>query len=365
MQFSISIVLIITTILIYQQINFVKDRDLGYNRDNLVYMTASGKIRQNFNIIKDKLQSAGVANNVALSNSQVLNLSSNTGDFNWPGKDPQKQVLITVEGVTPEYVSTMGMQLKAGRDFYPGLKADSGNVIVNEAMATLINKNAGDVIGTVMDNGGEQYKIVGVIKDFIYNDMYNPGAPLMMYVDTSNVNFLTVRIRDGAKLPGALSKIETVLKSANPGFPFEYKFVDEQFDRFFQTEALIGKLASLFAILAIFISCLGLFGLAAYTAEKRTKEIGIRKVLGASTQGLAALLSKDFLKLVIVSCLIAFPLAWWMMNRWLQDYNYRIQINWTVFFAAGVLALAMALITVSFQAIKAAIANPVKSLKNE
>ena len=364
-QFSISIILIISTILIYQQINHVKDRDLGYKRNNLIYMTAQGKIKQNFNVIKDNLIAAGVAENASLSNNQVLNLGSNTDDFSWPGKDPQKQILITVEGVSPEYVSTMGMHIRAGRDFYPGLKADSGNVIINQAMAKLINKKTENVVGTVISNSGEQRTVVGIIDDFIYNDMYSPGAPLLMYVDTTNVNYLTVRIKEGTKLPEAISKIEGVMKSANPGFPFEYKFVDEQFNKFFQTETLIGKLASVFAILAIFISCLGLFGLAAYTAEKRTKEIGIRKVLGASTQGLAALLSKDFLKLVFISCLIAFPVAWWMMHNWLQAYNYRVHISWVIFLVAGVLALLIALLTVSFQAVKAAVANPVESLRTE
>ena len=220
-QFSISIILIISTILIYQQINHVKDRDLGYDRHNLIYMTANGKIKQNFNVIKDNLIASGVAENASLSNNQVLNLGSNTGDFSWPGKDPQKEILITVEGVSPEYVSTMGMHINAGRDFYPGIKADTGHAIVNTAMAKLINKKTDAVVGTIISNGGEQITIIGVIDDFIYNDMYSPGAPLVMYVDTSNVNFLTVRIKAGAKLPVAISKIEEVMKSANPGFPFE------------------------------------------------------------------------------------------------------------------------------------------------
>jgi ABC-type antimicrobial peptide transport system permease subunit len=172
-------------------------------------------------------------------------------------------------------------------------------------------------------------------------------------------------LKQTANLSSALAKVENVIKSDNPGFPFEYKFVDEQFDQFFKTETLIGKLATVFAILAIFISCLGLFGLAAYTAERRTKEIGIRKVLGASAKGLAGLLSADFLKLVTLSCLIAFPVAWWMLNDWLRGYEYRIQINWSIFLIAGLLALFIALLTVSFQAIKAAMANPVESLRSE
>ncbi len=195
--------------------------------------------------------------------------------------------------------------------------------------------------------------------------MYSPAAPLILYADTSNVNVLTIRQTGGNELKKSLAKIAGVVKADNPGYPVEFSFVDDQFNQLFKTETLIGKLASVFSILAILISCLGLFGLAAYTAERRTKEIGIRKVLGASIQGLAALLSKDFLQLVALSCLIAFPIAWWMMNGWLDSYTYKIKMDWSVFLIAGLLALLIALITVSFQAIKAAVANPVKSLRTE
>ncbi|KAA9040961.1 FtsX-like permease family protein [Ginsengibacter hankyongi] len=363
LQFSISVVLIISTIIIYQQITHVKDRELGYNKQNLVYMYMQGKMRQHFNVIKNDLQSTGVIENAALSNSQVLQLGSNTGDFTWEGKDPSKQVLITVEGVSPEYTATMGMHLKDGRNFYPDGKTDSSNVIINESLAKILKKK--NVLGTIVTQGNTNYTIVGVVKDFVYNNMYASAAPLILFSDTSNCNVLSIRIKAGAQLPAALSKIEAVIKNDNPGYPFDYSFVDQQFDKLFKTETLIGKLASVFSILAIFISCLGLFGLAAYTAEKRIKEIGIRKVLGASVKGLASLLSKEFLLLVAISCLIAFPVALWMMYDWLNGYAYRVKISWTVFALAGVLALLIALLTVSFQAIKAAIANPVKSLRSE
>jgi len=364
-QFTISVVLIISTIIIYQQLQHVKDRDLGYNKEGLVYTTLSGKMKENFGVIKNDLIRTGVVQNASLSNSQVLQLGSNTGDFDWQGKDPNKQVLITVEGVNPEYVSTMGMHLKSGRDFYSDIKSDSNNIIINEALAKLLGKK--DVVGSVVTrNGGkEKYTIVGVINDFVYNSMYSPAAPLILYSDTSNVNFLTVRFKQNADLKTALAKVESVVKSDNPGYPVEFNFVDEQFNQLFKTETLIGKLASVFAVLAIIISCLGLFGLAAYTAERRTKEIGIRKVLGASAQGLAGLLSKDFIQLVAISGLIAFPVAWWMMHNWLHDYEYRVEISWWIFIAAGLLAIFIALITVSFQAIRAAFMNPVKSLRTE
>ncbi|MEP6927042.1 MAG: ABC transporter permease [Ginsengibacter sp.] len=364
LQFSISVILIICTILIYQQIFHVKDRDLGYNKQKLVYVNLQGKMKEHFNAIKNDLQQTGVVENAAISNSQVLQLGSNTGDYTWQGKDPSKQVLITIEGVSPEYVSTMGVHLKEGRNFYPDAKSDSANIIINEALAKILDKK--NVVGSIISrDGGQQLIVVGVIKDFVYNNMYASSAPLILFSDTSNTNYLSIRIKTGAQLHNALAKIEKVIKSNNPGYPFEYKFVDDQFNKLFKTEALIGKLAGVFSILAIFISCLGLFGLAAYTAERRTKEIGIRKVLGATVKGLAALLSKDFIQLVAISCLVAFPVAWWMMKSWLDSYAYRIIINWKVFVVAGLLALLIALITVSFQAIKAAIANPVKSLRTE
>ena len=363
LQFSISVILIISTVIIYQQILHVKSRDLGYNKQDLVYTSVQGKMKSHFNAIKNDLQATGFVQNACLSNSRILQLGSNTADFQWEGKDPNKQVLITIEGVSPEYISTMGMKLKAGRDFYNDMKADSNNIIINEAMAKIINKK--DIVGRMLNWNGTNITIVGVVNDFIYNDMYSTPAPLIMYADTSNTSVMSLRFKPGTNLTAALPAVEKVVKSYNPGYPFEYNFVDSQFDKIFKTETLIGKLAGIFSILAIFISCLGLFGLAAYTAERRTKEIGIRKVLGASTQGLATLLSKDFLLLVAISCLIAFPLAWWIMRDWLQSFAYRIDINWTVFALSGFLAMLIAMLTVSFQAIKASIANPVKSLRTE
>jgi predicted permease len=366
LQFAISVTLIISTIIIYQQIQHVKNRDLGYNKQGLIYTDLNGNMKENFSVIKNDLMQTGVVENASLSNDYVLQLGSNTGDFAWPGKNPKKQVLITIEGVSPEYLSTMGMHLKAGRDFYADIKSDSNNIIINEALAKLLGKK--DVVGSIItrNDGKEKYTIVGVINDFIYNSMYDPASPLIMYSDTSNVNFLTARIKQNADLKSALAKVESVIKNDNPGYPVAFNFVDDQFNQLFKTESLIGKLAGVFAVLAIVISCLGLFGLSAYTAEKRTKEIGIRKVLGATTTGLAGLLSKEFIKLVLIACLISFPLAGWIMNNWLQDYKeYRVHLDPLIFIAAGVLAIFIALITVSFQAIRAAVANPAKSLRTE
>ena len=362
-QFAISVTFIICTVIIYQQINHIKERNLGYNKQDLIYLSLNGNMKQNFTAIRNDLQQSGAVENATLSKSSVLQLGSNTADFNWDGKDPNKQVLITIESVSPEYIATMGMKLKAGRDFYKGINTDTGNIIINDAMAKLIAKK--NVVGKVIYWGDSKRTVIGVVNDFLYNDMYSSAAPLMLDIDTASTSFLTIRMNANADLQTALPKIENIIKKDNPGYPVEYKFVDDSFSQLFQTETLIGKLAGVFAVLAILISCLGLFGLAAYTAEQRKKEIGIRKVLGASVQGVAGLLSKDFLVLVGIACIVSFPVAWLVMNNWLQSYSYRIEISWLIFIVAGVLAILIALLTVSFQAIKAAIANPVKSLRTE
>jgi ABC-type antimicrobial peptide transport system permease subunit len=363
-QFTISVILIISTIIIYQQLQHAKDRDLGYNKNNLVFMELQGKMLDNFDPIKNDLLETGLVENASLSSQDELQYGSNTGDFGWPGKDPSKQLLVSIVYVSPEYIPTAGMHMLEGRNFYPKAPVDSNNIVINETLAKAMKTK--NVIGSIVTRGdNSKYTVVGVVKDFIYNNMYTVPAPLIFFCYPAAANFLSVRFRPNTNTQTDVSKMEMIIKKDNPGYPVEYKFVDQEFDQYFKAETLIGKLAGVFATLAIIISCLGLFGLAAYMAERRTKEIGIRKVLGATATGLARLLSKDFLQLVSISCIIAFPIAWWMMHKWLSDYEYRIHISWWIFLAAGILAILIALLTVSFQAIKAAIANPVKSLRTE
>jgi putative ABC transport system permease protein len=363
-QFSISIILIIGTVIIYQQIQHVKSRELGYNKNNLIYINTQGKMVDHFSGIYNDLKKTDVVENAALSDDPVLEVGSNTDNYTWAGKDPSKNPLISWENVSPEFVPTMGMKLVAGRNFYADSKLDSNNVIINEAFAKQMGKE-GRVGGIIRDGGKKAYQVTGIVKDFLYNDMYVSSAPALMYCHPAGTRVLSVRFKSGANLQDALTKVGDIIKANNPGYPFEYKFIDDDFNELFKTENLIGTLAGVFAGLAIFISCLGLFGLAAYTAERRIKEIGIRKVLGASVSGLAGLLSKDFLQLVGISCIIAFPVAFWALHKWLESYQYRVSINWWVFAIAGVLAMAIALATVSFQALKAALMNPVKSLRSE
>ncbi len=361
-QFAASVILIISTIIVYKQVQYIKDRDLGYNKNNLIYMNLQGNMKDHFSEIKNSLIATGYVENAAMSLHDALHIYSVGDGFSWQGKNPNAKLPIHSNVVSAEYLPTMRMQLINGRDFYPGI-ADSTHIIINQSMASLMGKEG--KLGSIITSGTYKLTIVGIIKDFIYNDVYGKSAPLVLFDGGYAATVMAVRFKPNVNLSQALEKTEAVMKSENPGFPFEYKFADKDFDELFSSETLIGKLAGVFAMLAIFISCLGLFGLAAYTAERRTKEIGIRKVLGASVAGLTGLLAKDFLQLVTISCIIAFPVAWWFMNNWLQNYTYRTTIQWWIFLLAGVGALLIALITVSFQSIKAAIANPVKSLRTE
>jgi ABC-type antimicrobial peptide transport system permease subunit len=330
-QFVISIVLIVSTVLIYQQIQHIKNRPLGYEKDHLIYMNLQGNMDDHFDVIRHDLVNTGVVENVALANSRVLEFGSQSDGFEWQGKPSDSKVLITQEYVSAQYIPTMGM--------HP--------------------------IGQVVKNDGQSWKVIGVVKDFIYSNMYGKPDPLVLFCYPTNLNYMFVRFKDGTDTKNVLAKTEAVLKSDNPGYPFDYKFFDAEFDNLFRSEMLIGTLSRLFAILAIFITCLGLFGLAAYTAERRTKEIGIRKVLGATVSGIVTMLSRDFIKLVSIAAVIAFPIAWLLMHEWLQNYAYSITINGWVFLLTAVIALTITLFTVSFQAIKAAVANPVKSLRME
>lgn len=363
-QFSVSIILIIGTVIIYQQIQHVKNRSIGYNKNNLVYIQLQGSQADHFTPVYNDLMRSGFVENATLSDNKALEIGSNNDNYSWDGKDASKNPLISWQNVSPQFISTMGLKLVAGHDFNSNSSVDSADVIINEAFAKQMGKE-GKVGGIVREGGTRPLQVIGILKDYLYNDMYGTAAPLVLYNHPSGTGILSIRFKSGVNIQDALNKAGVIVKSDYPGYPFEYQFIDTDFDQLFKTETLTGTLASVFASLAIFISCLGLFGLAAYTAERRIKEIGIRKVLGASVSGLAGLLSKDFLKLVAISCLLAFPVAWLALNNWLQSYQYRIGIHWWIFALAGVLAMLIALVTVSFQAIKAALMNPVKSLRSE
>ncbi|TDW96349.1 ABC transporter permease [Dinghuibacter silviterrae] len=362
-QFTASVILIICTVIIYQQVQHIKNRNIGYTMDKLVYLDLQGNMKKNFEVLKNRLIATGYVENAATALHDALHIYSAGNDMTWQGKDLNMKLPIHYNAVSPDYISTMHLQFLSGRDFYPTFGMDSQSVIINESMAKLMGKEG--KTGSILSNGSYHAQVIGIIRDFVYNDIYGPGTPLILFPDLRGATVMALRFKPTADLSKALAATESVVTTENPGYPFEYHFADEAFDALFAVETLIGKLAGVFATLAVFISCLGLFGLAAYTAERRAKEMGIRKVLGASTRGLAGLLSKEFLQLVIISCLIAFPVAWWAMKGWLQGYEYRTTIHWWVFAVAGVLALVVALLTVSFKAIQTAWANPIKALRSE
>jgi len=365
LQFTVSIVLIISTIIIFQQIQHVKNRELGYNKNNLMEISLQGDMGKNFNSIKQDLLNTGIVENAALTDHPTIYGGNNTDSYTWKGKDPTTKVIISNRSVSPEYISTSGMKIIAGRDFNSDPNTDSTNIIITESLARIMHtKNA---VGEIIHQDSSNFRIVGVVKDFVYGDMYGKPDPLIFFPQShyEYESIMYVRTKTQTSPELAIAKIEAVIKKDNPAYPFDYKFVDAQFDQMFLSEMLVSKLSRVFAALAIVISCLGLFGLAAYTAERRTKEIGIRKVLGASITGLAGLLSTEFIKLVIVSILLACPISWYAMTAWLQNYAYHTNIDWWVFVAAGAVAMLIAVVTISFQAVKAALMNPVKAIKAE
>jgi ABC-type antimicrobial peptide transport system permease subunit len=349
--------------LVYQQIQHVKNRDLGYDKNQLLVMRANDKVIQKFSVIKKDLINTGAVKNTALCNSVVLSGGSNRTGLKWDSAEPTEDILISLRHVSSEFIQTIGMEIVEGRNFSTIMIQDSTNVLITQSFADLMGK--GSALGKKVIIDEKAYQVKGVVKNYLYGDMYGTSDPVLFFNNTNYGNFLYVKIEDEISAALAISKIKTVMKKHNPVFPFDYNFVDNIFDAKFKNEQLISKLSQLFALLAILISCLGLFGLAAYTVERRSKEIGIRKVLGASVSGVVKLLSKNFLKLVGISILIAVPIAWYAMENWLQDYAYRIEINLWIFIISGGVALLIAMLTVSFQAIKAALANPVDSLKTE
>jgi putative ABC transport system permease protein len=370
LQFSISIILIISTIVIYQQIQHVKSRSLGFNKKDLLQVDMNSEMTKNYEAVHQDLLGTGLIENVAVSNYNTLYGGNNTGGLVWEGKKSNNEVLISTRYVSPGYMKTSGIKILEGRDLVEtdSVQSKRLNVLITQSLEKLMGTNiaVGKTLHWDGDTSGTVVNIVGVVNDYVYGDLYGKPDPVMFFcVNMPDASNMYLRLKPNAYVETAIKQIGTVLKKDNPSYPFTYHFVDDQFNQMFQNEQLISKLSRVFAMLAIIISCLGLFGLAAYTAERRIKEIGIRKVLGASVTSITTLLSKDFLQLVFISCLVAFPLAWWMMYSWLQNYKYRIEISWWIFIIAGFIAILIALITVSFQAIKAAVANPVKSLRSE
>ena len=363
-QFSISVSLIIGTITVYKQIQFAKNRPVGYSRANLVNITAPGSaIHDHFNTVKEELLQTGVVQSVAESESPTTAIWNSTSGFSWPGKDPNLSIDFGVMAISFDYGKTIGWKLKEGRNFSKEFLTDTSGIILNEAAIRFMNLK--DPIGKTVTWWGQPLTVIGVIENMVVESPYDEARPViypyMNYAGNNNI----LKLNPAVSAQDALRKIEPVYKKFNPDQPFEYSFIDTDYAKKFNDEERIGKLAGIFAGLAIIISCLGLFGLTSFVAEQRKKEVGVRKVLGASVFNLWNLLSKDFLVLVFISFLVSLPLSWYVAHNWLQNYSYRTALSWWVFVAAGMVALLITIITVSFQAIKAAIANPVRALRSE
>ena len=365
LQFTFAIILIICTSVVKQQIDHAQNRHLGYDKDQLVYHFLTGNLEKNYQLVKNELLASRVAKSVTKTGSPLTQGWSDTWGFQWQGKDPNDRTDFDRFCADESFGNTAGFTFVKGRDFnLKDFPTDSAGVILNESAAKAMNFK--DPIGQIVKDDDKQYHVVGVIKDFILQSPYYPTKPMVIEGAQAHwFNVMHFKLNGSNSTADNLKKAESIFKKYNPEYPFEYKFVDDEYAQKFKSEKRTGTLAALFAALTIFISCLGLFGLATYMAENRIKEIGVRKVLGASVSGITALLSKDFLKLVVISFVLACPIAWWMMYEWLQKYPYRVSIQWSVFVFAGCLSFLISLFTVSYQSIKAAIANPVKSLRTE
>jgi len=363
-QFTVSVMLIIGTVIIYQQIQHAKERPIGYTRNGLITMGMTTEITEHYDAVRTELKNSGAVEEMAASNSPLTQVWNTNGGFDWEGKDPNLAVDFPNNTVSYEFGKTVNWKIKEGRDFSRDFATDSAAFIINESSAKFLGIQ--NPVGKILKWNGQPFTIIGIVNDIMQESPFYPVRPTLYHTaGYDNMYNLILKLSPRQSAKQSIAKIEAIWKKYTPNVPFDYKFVDEEFGGKFRAEERIGKLSSYFAILAIFISCLGLFGMASFVAEQRTKEIGIRKVLGASVTNLWRLLSTEFFVLVLLSCIIAAPIAWYYLNGWLTNYDYRIQIKWQVFVLAALAALAITLITVSFQAIKAAIANPVKSLRTE
>ncbi len=364
-QFTVSVVLTIGTIVVYQQIQFVKNRPLGYSQNNLltIPMKTDG-VKKKYEAFRNDMLSMGSVAEVSRSECMVTDMYWSDGGFDWKGKDPGMQDIIYRGAIDFEFGKTVGWKILEGRDFSRKFATDSSSMILNEAAVAYMGLK--DPIGETVKRYGKDYAVIGVVENMVSQSLYRPVEQTYYLIDPFNQSkFINVKIDGQTSASKALQDIEKVFKKYNPSTPFEYRFSDEQVAAKYAFEASVGQLAGIFATLAIIISCLGLFGLSAFVAEQRNKEIGIRKIVGASAFSLWRLLSKDFVILVVVACVLALPLSYYFMNGWLQQYSYRTDISWLVFAVTIVFALVITLATVSYQAIRAALMNPVRSLRSE
>ncbi|KAB2878829.1 FtsX-like permease family protein [bacterium] len=361
-QFTLSIALIISAAFIYQQLEFMQHKSLGYEKEQLIRIPLRGETRNTYSTFKERLLQNRRILSVSASNHSISSFGTNTWDVKWPGQREDEKVLTTVTAIDYDYLKTMRMELVHGREFSKEFPTDSVNVIINEKAMQAMNLM--DPLSASLKFWDETHPIVGVVKDFHYQSVRSEIIPLVFIYNSGSVRNVFAKIQSH-DMAATVKSIENDWTSVNLGSPFEFNFVDEEIDQLYRSEQQLSKIYNSFAILAVFISCLGLFGLASFATEQRTKEIGIRKVLGASIARIVSTLTTEFLKLVLLANIIGWPIAYLLMSRWLQDFAYRIDINIGTFILTGLVTLIIAIATVSYRAIRAATANPVEALKYE
>jgi putative ABC transport system permease protein len=360
-QFSISILLISGTIIVYRQINHIKNRDIGYDPNNLVMIPTSEDIQKKYAVIKQELIQTGIISAVTRTMSPITDIWWRQPAPDWEGKPADANIIFSGQTADIDFTKTMGIKVISGTDF-KGSPSDTIGVLLNKAAVQVMGLK--DPLGMQL-RLGRTYTVIGVTDNVVMGSPFTPVDPMMVYFNPGASNFVSIRLNKDAELKRSLSSIETIFKKHNPSVPFEYQFVDEEFGKKFATEELIGKLTNIFAFLAIFICCLGLAGLVSFTVEKRIREIGIRKVLGATVAQVLLLVSKEFVKLVLIAFILATPVAWWFMNNWLNKYDYHTLISFWLFGAVGIVMLMITLFVITINAFKAAVSNPVKSLRTE
>ncbi len=362
-QFAVSIILLVGTAVVYQQLNFIKNKNLGFDKSNLLYMHMTGDLWSKLQALKADLQRNPYTQDFSIISSLPTELISGTINVQWEGKDPKSQVVVPSINVDENFIKTFQMKILAGRSFSKSFTRDSSNYILNETAMHLMGMNITNAVGKSISFEGTKGTVIGVVKDFNFKPLQYAIDPLVLRFNKYG-GYVMVRAQPG-NTEATINALGKISHELNPAYPFNYSFLDNDLNNLYKGEQKMGNIFNLFAILAIFISCLGLYGLSAFMAEQRTKEIGVRKVLGASVFNIVYLLSGKFTRLIVIAMVIAIPVSWWAINSWLKEFAYRINISWIIFLVACGTALLIAFLTVSYESVKAAIANPVESLRSE
>ncbi len=364
-QFAIAVVLMVSTLVVNNQLSFIQKRDIGYNKENLLYlqMPQTGDLQSNYQALKATLNQNPAITNYTLIEHLPTYLTTGTTDVKWAGKDSRQQTVFPHIGADGNFLKTFGIRLAAGRGFNDDYKSDASNYVLNETAAKLMGFTATSAVGQNIAMNGRPGTVIGVVKDFNFKPVKQTIEPLVLRY-TKQGGFVVIRTSP-ANIQHIVTQLKATFQDVYPNFPFSYGFVDQDLSRLYIAEQRMSKLFNVFSIISIIVSCLGLFGLATFATQKRLKEISVRRVLGASAAGIVTMLTKDFVKPVAVALLIAFPVAAWAMNKWLESYVYRISVSWWMFAIAGLAAVVIAFLTISYQSVKAALANPVDSLRSE